>query len=89
MATVDQKLVRDLTMLLQTRGIRLASRNAATNTDAFKVYAAADGDTLSKDLAIANATFLVIEIDTDKLADLSDDKAFGAEDMIVPDPDRV
>lgn len=86
MATVDQKLIRDLTMLLQTRGIRLASRGAADNTDAFRVFTT---ESSSFDASDSAKTFLVLEFDNAKLTALSDDKAFGAEDMIVPDPDRV
>ena len=86
MATVDQKLIRDLTMLLQTRGIRLASRGADTNTDAFRVFATESG---TFDASDANKTYIVMEFDNALLTGLSDDKAFGAEDLIVPDPDRV
>ena len=86
MATVDQKLIRDLTMLLQTRGVRLASRGAADNTDAFRVFAT---ESATFDASDANKTYIVMEFDNAKLTALSDDKAFGAEELIVPDPDRL
>lgn len=87
MASVDQKLVRDITMLLQTRGVRLAARGTATNTDAFKVFALNENSDAYT--AAAGVTTVAIEFSQALLTALSDDKAFGAEDMIVPSPDRA
>jgi hypothetical protein len=89
MATVEQKLIRDFTMLLQTRGTRLAARGADGNTDAFRLYTVAAGDTVTKTVASSEAVFLMIEFDKDKLTALSQDKAYGAEGLIIPSPDRV
>lgn len=87
MATVDQKLIRDFTMLLQTRGTRLAARGTAANTDAYTLFARnEDSDAYTP---AAGKTSIVIEFDNDLLAALSEDKAYGAEGLIIPDPDRV
>jgi hypothetical protein len=91
MATVQQKLIRDFTMLLQTRGTRLTAHSGdtfggVTTTDAFKLYTT---DLPGFDASDTDKVYMVIEFDKAQLTALSDDKAFGAEGLIIPDPDRV
>ena len=81
-----QQLIRDFTQLLKTRGVRLAALGGAgTSSDWYKVYQHAAGN-----LSAPSAGTLRIVMDfSSAILDAMGEKATGAENTVIPAPDRV
>lgn len=82
-----QQLIRDLTQLLKTRGLRLAALGGTgANSDWYKVYTHVAGNLAAPSASVYR---IVLDFDNTKLTALSDERMVGAENSVIPIPDRV
>lgn len=87
MVPTPQHIIRDVAALLQTRGLRYPAHNGAANTDAFKVYAPAIGNSDNLGPASSATTRIVIDITTSVLNDLGE-TGYGSDNQL-PDASRT
>lgn len=97
MATTRQQLIRDFTQHLKTRGLRIAGLGAAgvppgaagvtggTGSDHYRVYTHVAGNLA----APASTTFRIVIDLSQAILDAMGEKATGAENSVIPIPDRV
>lgn len=85
MATTRQQLIRDITQLFKTRGLRLAMLGSSGGSDHLNIYTHVSGNLA----APAGTTFRIVVDMSQTLLDAMGEKAVGAENSVIPVPDRV